>query len=213
MNCLMHLRHVSAYREQQARHVWAGIPQPAARDVRVGIMGMGVLGKDAAEVLLRLGFRVSGWSRTRAVMHEVKSYAGAGELDDFLASTDILVVLLPLTPNTRHILDAGLFAKLARDGALGGPVLINAGRGGLQNEADLITALTDGTLKAASLDVFETEPLPANSPFWALPNVVLTPHSAADSTPEALVAGIVVNIERYEATGRLEDMVERARGY
>jgi glyoxylate/hydroxypyruvate reductase len=213
MNCLMHLRHVDHYRAMQAERRWKGIDQPAASAVRVGIMGLGVLGKDAAEVLLRLGFQVSGWSRSRATMPGVETFTGAAQLPAFLAGTDILVVLLPLTPDTRHILNRDLFSKLARDGALGGPIVINAGRGGLQHEAELLEALQDGTLKAASLDVFETEPLPASSPFWALPNVVLTPHSAADSTPAALVEGVLANIAGYEETGVLTDMVERSRGY
>ncbi|MCU0817951.1 MAG: glyoxylate/hydroxypyruvate reductase A [Beijerinckiaceae bacterium] len=213
LQCLMHLRQVEAYRLLQAQSRWEPIDQPSANDVRVGIMGMGVLGQDSAEVLKRLGFRVGGWSRTAKAMPGVETFAGEAQLDAFLARTDILVVLLPLTPETRGILNRDLFGKLARDGVLGGPVLVNAGRGGLQVEADILAALNDGTLKAASLDVFETEPLPVSSPLWKHPNVILTPHVAADSTPEALVEVVLANIAQHEREGRLNDVVDRRTGY
>lgn len=213
LQCLMHLRQVKAYRRQQAERRWQPIDQPAATDVRVGIMGMGVLGQDAAEVLVRLGFRVAGWSRSPKAVAGVETFAGDEGLAPFLARTDILVVLLPLTPQTRGTLNRDLFRRLARDGVLGGPILVNAGRGGLQVEADILAALDDGTLRGASLDVFETEPLPASSPLWAHPGVILTPHVAADSTPEALVEGILANIALHEREGRLNDVVDRRTGY
>jgi glyoxylate/hydroxypyruvate reductase A len=164
-------------------------------------------------VLRRIGFRVAGWSRAPKTVPGVDSFAGEAELGAFLARTDILVVLLPLTPETRGILNGGLFARLARDGVLGGPILINAGRGDLQVDAHILAALEDGTLKAASLDVFETEPLPAASPLWKHPKVILTPHVAADSTPEALVEVVLANIALHEREGRLNDMVDRQTGY
>lgn len=213
LQCLMHLRQVEAYRRLQAERRWQPIDQPAATDVRVGIMGMGVLGQDAAEVLVRLGFRVAGWSRSPKAVAGVETFAGDEGLAPFLARTDILVVLLPLTPETRGILNRDLFRRLVRDGVLGGPILVNAGRGGLQVEADILAALDDGTLKSASLDVFETEPLPASSPLWSHPGVILTPHVAADSTPEALVEGILANIALHEREGRLNDVVDRRTGY
>lgn len=213
LNALMHLRQVEPYRRLQQQARWEPIDQPSARELRVGIMGMGVLGKDSAEVLMRLGFQVAGWSRSRTEMAGVEAFAGEGELPAFLARTDILVVLLPLTPATRGILNRDLFGKLARDGALGAPVIINAGRGGLQVEADILAALDDGTLKAASLDVFETEPLGASSPLWRHPDVVITPHVAADSMPDALVDGVLANITRSESGEPLADRVDRQTGY
>lgn len=213
LNCLMHLRQVVAYRTFQSEAHWKPIPQPAAHEVRVGIMGMGVLGKDAAEVLMRIGFRVAGWSRKRANVEGVEAFAGEVELGAFLARTDILVVLLPLTQETRGLLNRALFEKLARNGVLGGPVLINAGRGGLQIEADILASIDDGTLKAVSLDVFETEPLPPSSLLWKHPSATLTPHVAADSTPEALVKVVLDNIALYEREGHLQDVVDRQTGY
>ena len=146
-------------------------------------MGLGVLGAAAADPLVRLGFQVAGWSRTPKTLPGVTGFAGERDLDAFLARTDILVCLLPLTDETRGILSAELFGKLARDGALGGPVVINAGRGGLQVEADIVEAIDSGVLAGASLDVFETEPLDPASPLWGLDNVVITPHVAAFSDP------------------------------
>src|SRR4029453_17385470 len=117
-------------------------------------------------------------------------FAGGGELDAFLAETDILAVLLPLTPDTRGLVDRRLIAKLSqrgRDERLPGPVLINAGRGGLQVDADLLAPLEVGELYPPSLDVFEAEPLPHSSPLWAHPRVLVTPHNAAESAPVAIV--------------------------
>jgi glyoxylate/hydroxypyruvate reductase len=156
---------------------------------------------------------VAGWSRTRKTLPQIQCFAGAEELSAFLARTDILVCLLPLTPETRGILDRTVFRQLARDGVLGGPVIINAGRGGLQVEADILAALDDGTLAAATLDVFEREPLPAESPLWSHPKVTISPHNAADTDPEAISAYVVGQIERFERGLPLENVVDRRAGY
>jgi glyoxylate/hydroxypyruvate reductase A len=124
-----------------------------------------------------------------------------------------LVCLLPLTAETRHILNRDLFLQLHRNSPMGAPVLINAGRGGLQNEADILRCLDDGTLGAASLDVYETEPLPPDSPFWDHPRVVLTPHNAADTDPDEISKYVVRQIERFEAGDALENVVDRRRAY
>ncbi|WP_237478151.1 2-hydroxyacid dehydrogenase [Lichenibacterium dinghuense] len=214
LHVLGHHRQARRYRRQQAESRWADDPyQPAARAVRVGVMGLGVLGIDAATKLKVVGFDVAGWSRSPRDVPGIACFAGAEGLDAFLRRTDILVVLLPLTPDTAGMLDAALFAKLARDGRLGGPVLINAGRGGLQREADILRGLDDGTLAAATLDVFEREPLERESPLWRHPAVTVTPHNAALSDPEAvadLIAGQIVALERGEP---LRHAVDRARNY
>ncbi len=164
-------------------------------------------------MLARIGFRVSGWSRTPKRIDGIECFHGQEQLGAFLERTDILVCLLPLTPDTRHILNRGVFAKLNRNSPLGAPVLINAGRGGLQNEADILACLDDGMLGAASLDVFADEPLPANSPFWTHPKIVLTPHNAADTDPDEISKFVANQIERLEAGGALENVVDPARGY
>ncbi len=213
LHCLMHHRQQRQLDRAQARHAWEAKDQRAAADVRVGILGLGELGRDAAEVLVRIGFDVAGWSRSAKSVPGVHTFAGASELDAFLARTDILVALVPLTPDTEGILDRALFSKLARDGVLGAPVLINAGRGGLQDEADILACLDDGTLGAATLDVFHTEPLPAESPFWSHPKVTVTPHNAADSDAGAISDYVVDQIRAYEAGQPLRNVVDRQRGY
>ena len=211
---LHHHRAGFHYAAAQARRQWDQIAdQPAAADIRVGVMGMGVLGRDAADVLVRMGFQVAGWSRRPVEVAGVESFSGSDRLDAFLARTDILVVLLPLTPDTRGLLDLRLFRQLARDGRLGGPVIINAGRGGLQVSEDVLAALDDGTLLGASLDVFETEPLPPESPLWQHPRVLITPHVAADSDPRHLVTYVLAQIARHRAGEPIANVVDRAVGY
>ena len=213
LQVLMHHRRQRAYDALQAERRWRPLRQSAAREVRVGVMGLGVFGRDAAAVLARLGFDVAGWGRSPAPSTVIRTYHGAAELDAFLARTDILVCLLPLTSETRGVLDLALFRKLARGGPLRAPVLINAGRGGLQVEADIIAALDAGVLAGASLDVFETEPLPATSPLWSRSDVIVTPHVAAASAAAALVPGIIRQIDAFERGEPLQNVVDRQRGY
>ena len=213
LHVLMHHRQEIYLRESQRAKRWAPKSQWPAGAISVGIMGLGVLGAHAAEVLRHVGFRVAGWSRSERKIDGVDCFHGEAGLDAFLRRTDILVCLLPLTPDTRHVLNRGVFAKLNRTSPMGAPVLINAGRGGLQNEADILACLDDGTLGAVSLDVFAEEPLPANSAFWSHPKVVLTPHNAADTDPDEISKYVARQIERYEAGGALENVVDRGRGY
>jgi glyoxylate/hydroxypyruvate reductase A len=213
LHVLMHHRQEPYLRASQREKRWAPKHQWPASAVRVGIMGLGTLGARAAEALRGIGFRVSGWSRSARQIEGVDCFHGQTQLDAFLQATDILVCLLPLTPDTRHILNRKLFAKLSRHGPLGAPVLINAGRGGLQNEADILQCLDDGMLGGASLDVFAIEPLPADSRFWTHPNVVLTPHNAADTDPDEISKYVARQIERFEAGGALENVVDPGRGY
>lgn len=212
LQVLTHHRRALMYLDQQRRHLWHDHrPQPIARDVRVGLMGYGVLARHAAAVLLAIGYDVKAWART-ARESDVTLYVGPARLAEFLGTTEILVCLLPLTEETRGILDRRLIDGLAKDGAVG-PVLINAGRGGLQNEADILAALRDGGLAGASLDVFETEPLPADDPLWDAPNLVITPHNSAISDPDAVARYVVRQIEAYEAGHPLANVVARDRGY
>jgi glyoxylate/hydroxypyruvate reductase A len=214
MHCLMYLREHARFAEAQRAKRWEqDRSPPIAADIRVGIMGFGVLGQDAAYKLKVMGFDVAGWSRTPKAVDGFTIYSGASGLDEFLARTDILISLVPLTPDTRGILNRNLFRKLARDGRLGGPILINAGRGGLQVEADILACLDDGTLKAATLDVFETEPLPEESPLWTHPRITITPHNSAVSEPEATARYIAAQIRRYEAGEPFQNVVDRVRGY
>jgi glyoxylate/hydroxypyruvate reductase A len=213
LHVLMHHRQELYLRNSQREKRWQPKYQWAAGALTVGIMGLGTLGSDAAEVLVRLGFQVAGWSNSPKAIDGVECFHGQGHLDAFLRRVDILVSLLPLTADTRHILNRELFAKLNRSSPMGAPVLINAGRGGLQNEADILSCLDDGTLGAVSLDVFAAEPLPQDSAFWTHPKVVLTPHNAADTDADEISKYVARQIERFEAGERLENLVDPARGY
>ena len=183
---LDHHRQGALYRAQQARKVWHEPPQRPASDIAVGIMGLGNLGRAAAQgaEVARLPRQWLEPNRAGDATASRPSTATTG-LVPFLNATDILVVLLPLTPATRGIITYALLRELRRRNGLGGAVLINAGRGKLQIDADIHRALEDGTLKEASLDVFETEPLPESSPLWNHPRVFVTPHAAATSDPDA----------------------------
>ncbi|MBP0615986.1 2-hydroxyacid dehydrogenase [Jiella mangrovi] len=210
---LDHFRRGSSYRKQQAQRIWHERMQPGAREITVGIMGLGALGIDAAKKLRVMGFDVAGWSRSVKTVSGVKTYAGADGLGDFLAVSDIIVVLLPLTDDTRGIIGRDLLARLKRDTPLGGPVLINAGRGALQDEAAILAALDDGRLMEASLDVFTVEPLPAESRLWSHPKVFVTPHAAALSDPDALAPIIIRQIGAHERGETLQNVVDRQAGY
>ncbi|ANL44974.1 bifunctional glyoxylate/hydroxypyruvate reductase A 1 [Rhizobium phaseoli] len=212
MQCLMHLRGQYAHDISQRRHEWAKLIAPEAAEVTVGVMGLGVLGQDAVAKLKVMGFNVIGWSRTRKEIDGIETF-DARQLDAFLARTDILVGLLPLTPDTTGFYDSGLFKKLRRDGALGRPVFINAGRGRSQVEADIVSAIRDGILGGASLDVFEVEPLASDNALWALENIFITPHDAAVSEENALFRHVETQIARFERGEPLQFVVDRAAGY
>ena len=209
----MHHRLYTRFRADQKARRWTQLYPPAASETTIGIMGMGVLGQDAARRLLPLGFKLRSWSRTSKAVEGVEGFAGQESLDRFLAGTDILVNLLPLTPETTGILNYETFRKLRRSRLDGGPVIINAARGGHQREADIVRALGDGTLGAASLDVFEVEPLPATSPLWEIENCYITPHIAAISNVTTGVSYFSQIIADHEAGKPLINVVDRGRGY
>jgi len=209
MHALIHYRQQRMFDAQQRQSIWRQeyIARPA-RETRIGILGLGEIGTMAAERLSDLDFDVAGWSRTRKNVSGVKSYAGADELSGFLARSDILVCVLPLTPDTRHILNAKTFAQLPKDA-----FVINVARGGHVNEADLIAAIDSGHLSGAALDVFETEPLPGSSPLWTHPKITVTPHVAAISHPGIAAQQLVDCIAKEQAGEPLENLVNMERGY
>jgi glyoxylate/hydroxypyruvate reductase len=213
LHVLMYHRRQRTYDSQQRVRMWHDHEQPAANDVAVGIMGLGELGQAAAVALQRLGFRVHGWSRTQKIIPGVETFYGSNGLEPFLRRTEVLICLLPSTPATRGILNLDTFRRLKFNGALHGAYLINAARGDLQVDSDIIVALEDGTLAGATLDVFPTEPLPLNSPLWTHSKVTITPHNAAQSSPRAIVSNILRQIDRYEVGMPLEHIVDRNRGY
>jgi glyoxylate/hydroxypyruvate reductase len=210
---LDHHRQGMLYRAQQPKKVWHEPPQRPAGDIAAGIMGLGNLGQAAAKALGALGFSVNGWSRSGREVEGVHTFGGEAGLVPFLNATDILVVLLPLTPATEGMIDHALLKELRRRNGLGGAVLINAGRGRLQKDADILRALDDGTLKEASLDVFEVEPLPEESPLWTHPKVFVTPHAAATSDPNHLVPPMLEQMRRIDRGEAPENVVDRRAGY
>ena len=201
-------RDVPLYLRQQQRGEWKEHPVRPASSRRVGVLGMGTLGRAALAQLHQLGFDCAGWSRSRRSDSGIRCYAGEAELDEFLARTDILVCLLPLTPETRGILDRRLFDALPR-----GASLVNAGRGGHLVQPDLLDALDRGQLSAAILDVCEPEPLPQGHPFWDHPRIWLTPHIASATQAETAAEALLNNLRRYDAGLPLEGMVDRSHGY
>lgn len=196
------------YAAQQREAVWNPIRVRTAGSRRVGVLGMGVLGQAVLTTLQGFGFPCAGWSRTARQLPGIDSYAGEEGLDAFLARTDILVCLLPLTEATRGILSRRLFERLPA-----GAVLVNVGRGGHLVEPDLLDALDGGRLSAAFLDVFDTEPLPAGHPFWRHPRILVTPHIASMTQAETSAEVVLDNLRRHREGLPLIGLVDRRRGY
>jgi glyoxylate/hydroxypyruvate reductase len=196
------------YSAQQRRSEWREHPQKNAGERPVGILGFGTLGQDAGKKLKALGFDVAGWSRSAKNVPCIPTYAGAAGLDAILARSEILVSLLPLTRDTDGLLNARTLARLPR-----GAAIVNVGRGGTLIEADLLAALDSGQLSAAVLDVFHTEPLPPDHPFWRHPRIVVTPHIAADTHPATAIAAVVEAIREFEAGLPLTNRIDLDRGY
>lgn len=196
------------YIAQQRARVWQEREQVNASEHRVGILGFGTLGQDAARKLQVLGFDVAGWSRTVRPVPGFATFAGESGFGDLLARSDILVCLLPLTPATEGILDAATFARLPPTAGL-----VNAGRGGHLVEADLIPALDSGQLSAAVLDVARSEPLPPDHPFWSHPRIIVTPHVAAETNPPTAARIIREAIRQFESGEPLANRIDPARGY
>ena len=196
------------YALQQEQRVWRELPVRAAASRRVGVLGLGMLGSAVLERLRLFGFPCAGWSRSAHALPGIDCYAGTEALDAFLARTDILICLLPLTNATRGLLDATLFAKLPK-----GASFINVGRGPQLDQQALLDALDSGHLQNAILDVTDPEPLPPSHPFWTHPRVRLTPHIASATRPETAVEVVLDNIRRHRDGLPMRGQIDRSRGY
>ncbi len=201
-------RDMPSYAHWQAKQEWCPLPVIPPSQRNVGIMGLGELGQRAAQTLLANGFRVSGWSRTKKQLADVDCYCGAAGLTEMLTHSDIVVCLLPHTPQT-----AGLFDQTCFEALKNGACLINFGRGSLVVEDALIAALDSGRLRHAVLDVFEREPLAAGHRFWSHPNITVLPHIAAPTDPVSASRITAANIASYRRDGIVPDTVDRMKGY
>ncbi len=189
-------------------HVWNPICPPLARDRKVTLLGLGELGAACGQALARLNFPVTGWSRSPRQIPGLRCLSGPDRLAEALTGAEIVVTLLPRTPQTENILNAETLALMAR-----GAVVLNPGRGALIDDAALLAALDAGRIGHATLDVFRVEPLPADHPFWAHPKVTVTPHIAADTRAASAARVIAENIRRGEAGEPFLHQVNRSLGY
>lgn len=206
---VMHFhRRMDEYARLQREGLWRPLAPVSAREFPVGILGLGVLGSQAAELLVSMGYPVRAWSRSRKQATGVESYCGPGELDGFLGGVRVLVNFLPLTPETRGFINHELLRRLPR-----GAYLINLARGGHVVEDDVLASLDDGTLNGALLDVFGVEPLAREHPFWRHPKVLITPHVAAVTQADDAAAQVIANLKRLRSGEPLRGVVDRARGY
>jgi glyoxylate/hydroxypyruvate reductase A len=207
---LRYHRQLDEYARQQAAHVWQRLHVPYAQERTIGIMGLGALGSDLAQKLVGFGFRVVGWSRSAKELPGVEAFSGADQLGAFLSRSEILVCLLPLTPQTRGVLCASTFAQMPR-----GSYVINVGRGEHHVIPDIIAALDAGQLAGVTLDVHEHDPEapPPDSPLWNHPRVTITPHIATLSSSTSAAPYIAENIRRIRAGLPGLNLMNREGGY
>lgn len=204
-----HQRRFASYLEQQRERIWRRLSQRSAQNVPVGILGYGEISQKVAADLAMLGFPVMVWSRTaKLTSPSIKGFHGPSGLAAMLSETEVLVNLLPLTDETRGILNTTLFGRMRRGG-----YLIQVGRGEHLVEDDLLSALESGQLAGAALDVFGIEPLPAAHPFWRHPKIIVTPHDACEVRLEAVAETLLATADAIKAGRRPPFAIDRERGY
>jgi glyoxylate/hydroxypyruvate reductase len=201
-------RQFPAYLSQQAAHAWRQLPQPNAAHRKVGLLGLGQMGRPVARALASLGFEVHAWGQRPRSEPDCHYSWGEAGLESVLTRAGILINLLPLTSATHGILNARLFERLPP-----GAALINFGRGGHLQDDDLLAALGNGQLSHAVLDVFHQEPLPPDHPFWSHPQVTVLPHIAATTDPKTAAPIAMRNVEAFREGRELTGVVSRSRGY
>ena len=205
---IRHFREFDVYAADVANAKWSFRKPRLREDFPVGIMGLGVLGQRVVRAVQAFEFPVRGWSRSPKELHGVPCYAGEAQLAEFLAETKVLVCLLPLTDETRGIMNRETLAQLQPGG-----YVINVARGAHLVEEDLIPLLDSGHLAGAALDVFRQEPLPAGHPFWRHPKITMTPHTAARTLRDESVAQIASKIARLERGESIAGIVDPSKGY
>ena len=205
---IRHFREFDAYEKEESQARWAFRRPRERKDFPVGILGLGVLGERVAQALLHFEFPVRGWSRSPRQLAGVGCFAGAGQFDDFLRGTRFLVCLLPLTPETAGIMNREHLARL-----MPGGYVINVARGAHLVDDDLIALIDSGHLAGAALDVFRTEPLPPEHPFWRHPKITVTPHTSARTLRDETIAQIAGKIRAFERGEPVAGVVDVDRGY
>jgi glyoxylate/hydroxypyruvate reductase len=202
------LRGLTHYRQNQQQHYWKKQQYLNMADVRVGVMGTGVIGNYVAEQLQKTGFNVHGWSRSQGKETSYPKFHGVEQLQEFLSQSNILICLLPLTTETQGILNRNNLQELPK-----GAWVINLGRGGHVVDEDMIHLLNSGHIDGANLDVFREEPLPEAHPFWKHPKIFITPHIASLTTPESVAPQVVDNYFRALEGRPLLNVVDHEKGY
>lgn len=205
---IRYARDIDKFEEAQRNAEWRYIHPRPLSDVKVGVLGLGELGAAAARALADLGFDMRGWSRSPKKLPGIACVYGIETLDAFLSACEIVVIMLPLTPETRGLISEARLRRMPQ-----GAKLINVARGAIVDEDALITCLRDGHLSGATLDVFANEPLPAESPFWRMPNVLITPHLASITVPEAAARDVAESIRRVRRGEAPLHQIDPRRGY
>lgn len=203
-----HLRDLNSYKIKQTQKIWKPAWYLRIKDVNVGVMGIGAIGKQVASELQRAGFNVTGWARTKKDLATMQTYAGVGEFAKFLNGANILVCVLPLTQETKGILNNNTFKMLPKNA-----FVINVGRGEHLVEKELLQFIADGHLSGASLDVFAEEPLPPTNALWNHPRINITPHIASLTDPDSVAPQIVDNYYRMKEGKPLMNVVSIEKGY
>ncbi len=205
---LNHLRHWDGYRVLHGERRYEEIEASPPAEVTVGVLGLGELGGDLASVLARIGYRVRGWSRSPKNIDGIACYAGTDQLADMLGGCDVVVCLLPLTPDTTGILNTRTFKQMKS-----GAYIVNGARGGHIVEEDLIAAIDDGHIAGATLDVQQTEPMPDDHPFWYHPRIMTFPHVAAMTIARSCLSQVADNYRRIADGRPFLNLVDLDRGY
>lgn len=205
---IRHFRELDCYEDDVSHGAWSFRRPRLRADFPVGVMGLGVLGERVAQAVKHFDFPVRGWSRSRKSVEGIECFAGPHEFDAFLAGTRVLVCLLPLTAETQDIMNRETLSRL-----MPGGYIINVARGAHLVEEDLLALLDSGQLAGAALDVFRTEPLPPEHPFWRHPKVTVTPHTSARTLRDESIAQIAGKIRALERGEPVAGVVDRKKGY
>lgn len=201
-------RRLPDLRQAQNAAEWRFIRPEDPSTVCVGVLGVGNLGQNALQALGRFGFRLAGWSKTPKDLKGISCFSGSKDLPKFLSGCDIVISLLPLTPETENLVDAKMFSQMPK-----GSAFISLGRGATVVDDDLLAALDSGQLRHAVMDVFRTEPLPSSHPFWRHPKITITPHNSGSTSPKTAAPGVIEDIRRAIAGIPVHARVDPRRGY